>query len=297
MPILLGAQKKANWETQFYFEDALGNKDTITLGYDTDANSDYNPDFGEVNIKAVPWDSIFEARASHLEGANDHASPNVLSKKIIGSSKGRLDSEIDCSFNREALQFFVKVKHLPLKISWNQDVFNNDCISQSYITPHHLPLIIPDWFRDTLGIYNTNAFFCLGEYSEYVIQNFSEVDNSFFPYILEPKTDGKPDTIHGFLVLALPIEEAYFTPCPERVNTEDLNENNLKINVHPNPTTSSVRIDLQGAFSWRLYNVQGIGLLTGKEHEINIEALPGGMYFVEINTGKHIVTKRIVKSE
>jgi hypothetical protein len=42
LPVLLYGQKTAQWETTFYFEDAAGNRDTITLGYDEDANNTYN---------------------------------------------------------------------------------------------------------------------------------------------------------------------------------------------------------------------------------------------------------------
>jgi hypothetical protein len=57
------------YQADFYFQDAIGNRDTITIGYDTTANGEYNPQFGEINL-SQPFDSVFEVRATHRNGIN-----------------------------------------------------------------------------------------------------------------------------------------------------------------------------------------------------------------------------------
>lgn len=67
--IPIQAQKVAMFETTLYFEDAVGNMDSIRVGHDTAANSTFNTDFGEEFINA-PFDSVFEVRAAHRQGSN-----------------------------------------------------------------------------------------------------------------------------------------------------------------------------------------------------------------------------------
>ena len=60
------SQLTPEFEFQFYAEDFLGNRDTITIGYDSRA-AEYdtiNTQFGEVDITSEPFDSIFEMRVS-----------------------------------------------------------------------------------------------------------------------------------------------------------------------------------------------------------------------------------------
>jgi hypothetical protein len=47
------------------FIDAVGNTDTIVVGYDTDATDSVDVGFGELNIIDIPWDSLFDVRISN----------------------------------------------------------------------------------------------------------------------------------------------------------------------------------------------------------------------------------------
>ena len=61
LPFCLYGQQAAFFETTIYFEDAVGNIDSVVVGMDEEANFEYNPQFGEADIEA-PWDSVFEVR-------------------------------------------------------------------------------------------------------------------------------------------------------------------------------------------------------------------------------------------
>lgn len=112
---MLHGQKTAGWEIKFYFEDVVGNRDTIIVGYDRDANYTYNPDFGEVDIKDVPWDSVFEERAGHPESSIEPDA--ILSKKIIGHGEEKSPYYDNCFSGSFVIRIFAKVKYLPLTIT------------------------------------------------------------------------------------------------------------------------------------------------------------------------------------
>jgi hypothetical protein len=67
-------------QTTFYFEDAVGNRDTIVVGADRASNEEYNPQFGELDLPGS-FDSVFEVRATHKIGFNWGQPPYILSKK------------------------------------------------------------------------------------------------------------------------------------------------------------------------------------------------------------------------
>jgi len=46
------------------FTDAIGNRDTLVLGYDDNAGDSIDTIFGEKNIINTPWSNIFEVRIS-----------------------------------------------------------------------------------------------------------------------------------------------------------------------------------------------------------------------------------------
>jgi hypothetical protein len=62
-PNIFFSQEEFSFE--LYFEDALGNKDTLVLGYDPLATDSIDVAFGEVNIINQPWNSVFEVRTAN----------------------------------------------------------------------------------------------------------------------------------------------------------------------------------------------------------------------------------------
>src|SRR5690606_28427272 len=115
IPMSIYGQKTAQWETKFYFEDAIGNRDSLTIGYDTTANVVYNPEFGEENIRDVPWDSVFEVRAGRYESDRNLNLP--LSKTLV--AKLFIYNSISCYLPESPIRMFVKIKHLPVTITWD----------------------------------------------------------------------------------------------------------------------------------------------------------------------------------
>ena len=48
--------------TTIYFKDAIGNVDSIEMGFDTSANDISNPNFGET-LNLSPFKEVFDVRA------------------------------------------------------------------------------------------------------------------------------------------------------------------------------------------------------------------------------------------
>ena len=294
-PFIVFGQKTAFWETKLFFEDGIGNKDSITIGHDLESNGEFNPDFGEVNIKEVPWSDLFEVRASHNEGANGHASPKVLSKKIIGSTEAVLHPTYDCLFVREPLKFFVKIKNLPLKISWNPNEHRDFCNIKNFLTPHILPQVFLEWYKDTSGLAHPSKYACLANDHQYLISDFFAVDNDFFEFLLENNNIGGFDTIHGFFIGFL-TRSSSNSPCSETVDVLEVLAQDLALKMFPNPTSNIINLESTETLKWELFDFQGRLIRSGQELIINIEDFKNGLYFLKVKINDITITKKIVKS-
>lgn len=294
-PLFILGQKTAFWETKLFFEDGIGNKDSITIGHDLDSNGDFNPDFGEVNIKEVPWNNVFEVRASHNEGANGHSSPKVLSKKIIGSTEAGLHPTHNCLFVREPLKFFVKVKNLPLTIRWNTNDHKDFCNVKNFITPHILPQVFIQWYKDTSGLAHPSKYACLANDNQYVISDFSKVDNDFFEFLLEPNNIGGFDTIHGFFIGFL-TKSASNSPCFGTVNVLNVLAQELALKLFPNPSSNFINLESNESLKWELFDLQGRLLKVGEGLIIDLQDFNDGLYILKTKINDITVTKKIVKS-
>ena len=127
LPIITSAQE---FSFELYFEDALGNRDTLVLGYDPLATDSIDVAFGEENIIAQPWDSVFEVRIGDKRYSETNPNWNTensfLSKKQIVSSY--CESIYNTSFPL-TLQFYTS--NFPVKLSWDKSLFADTCLTFS----------------------------------------------------------------------------------------------------------------------------------------------------------------------
>jgi len=72
----LYAQNTPYFDMVLYFEDAVGNRDSVSFGYDQDASSNLDIEWGEEEITA-PFDAIFEVRI---------AEPTINAEKLPRSA-------------------------------------------------------------------------------------------------------------------------------------------------------------------------------------------------------------------
>jgi|SRR5690554_194582 len=126
----LFAQQTPEFEFQLYFEDAAGNKDTITLGYDVNATDSIDTSFDEVDIVNLPWENGLDVRIG-----KSRFLPNTeyLSKRQILAPF--CDPNIVNQFvtSEEATIHFYTLNY-PISIKWNKSLFENEsCIRKSII--------------------------------------------------------------------------------------------------------------------------------------------------------------------
>ena len=294
IPMSIYGQKTAQWETKFYFEDAVGNRDSLTVGYDTTANVVYNPDFGEENIREVPWDSVFEVRAGRQESdrnPNLPLSKTLVAKLFTGISDGR------CYFSESPVRMFVKIKHLPVTITWDSTHYQGYCNGGSYLAPHEMgSLFLNWWFTDTAVWWpKPPEFACLSTQSSYVLHSFTETTKIWVNYLLDQNTDGSVDTIYAVNFYGWFPEYDEFSPCRKKVSVQDVQAQDVELKVYPNPAQTMVYIESQDRLRWTLKDIQGRQRLAGVDPWLDISDLQEGVYFLTIYIGDRIITKKIIK--
>lgn len=117
-----------------YFEDAVGNKDTLILGYDPAATDGINLQFGEENILYDPFIKDLDVRASDFSLMHWQPDCNCYMWSDSFLTKKHITPKI-CNIAEfpPPGNIYIYCKHFPLKISWDP-VFNDDCNKYSFIT-------------------------------------------------------------------------------------------------------------------------------------------------------------------
>ena len=135
---LASAQQQPQFIMPVWFEDAMGNRDTIWVGGDPTASYDnINSQFGEVEILA-PFDSVFEVRAVH--GFDD----DWKTSKIIVEGT---DSPGGCILPAHT-RLMIHAKYLPVTISWDTTYLldNYPCNINTVLTPDQLVFLLQNWY-------------------------------------------------------------------------------------------------------------------------------------------------------
>ncbi|TAK32830.1 MAG: T9SS type A sorting domain-containing protein [Saprospiraceae bacterium] len=271
-----------------WFEDAVGNKDTIWVGGDPSASSqNLNPQFGEVAIDS-PFDSIFEVRAVH-----DDDQDWVTSKVIIEHH----DSPGQCYLPHSRIM--INSKNQPVKISWDtmQLITNYPCNINTFLSPDVYIFVLQHW-------YEARIIYCM------MTRSFIEVD---FDYSEYPGIDPSELLNHNFGVEGQGIKNLpglwfagrwdapyCYTLLPTIENKDDAE---APVSITPNPVKNIATIyssSYQTIEEIKIYNAAGQFLSTYKaddaHYELSLNNYRPGLYFikVEFDNGKSYCSK-IVK--
>lgn len=140
LPLYLTAQEEFSF--QIFFEDALGNRDTITVGYDENATYAIDTAFGEEDIISLPWVNPCEVRIT------DFPKTFHTKKQIFPNHCGENWG------NWYPMAIHVKNPQFPLTISWDYTIFQNECIIGTVFAnvPLHLWY---DLYRNNFFMKNT----------------------------------------------------------------------------------------------------------------------------------------------
>ena len=255
--ILLKFSSGQEFEFVLYFEDVLGNRDTLSLGYDANATTGIDISFGEKDIFYEEWDDTLEVRIFNNRYSDFFDS-------LISATKRQFNpNQCTNTSNPYISSIGMKCKHYPLKLSWNRNLFNNDCLKNSLVT---------DWYP--------GAWFDSSHGGEQGPFYFKEADSCLFTHTTHKYYSKE----HGTLDL-LYITLANSFQSHTYIKHEDFID--PIVSVYPNPTSDKLYINTTNTLSIEsieIFDINGkscIKKLNSKQ--IDLKALPDGIYLYRIS--------------
>lgn len=293
----LGAQANDSilYKLTFYFEDAIGNRDTIYVGGSPYVNGDeVIPAFGEINLVDVPFDSVFEVRvtnATNLYTFGD--SVKYIGKKRILQYALTDFGSFPCDWNGGIgeFAFVANVANPPLTISWDSQKFRQEenigCLMSTNIVNSFVGVIIDGWWNGDFppGI----DYACVGSTSSisfYPFNTPSGLDLDWLTYARLPVEGSSfaKDTLPAYY-LNFVYSGGPPPPCNTIVDTDEQAPPDSE-RIFPNPTSGLLRFSVSrpGAF-FTVFTTDGRKILTipiDAEGQVNVRNLSPGLYFYRI---------------
>lgn len=277
----LSAQTTPEFSFTLYVTDAIGNRDSIILGYDATATDTADATFGDTNIASTPIDSILELRVTGLFSPLDYQSRKAIFKYSC-------DGSISMNDARNVDYLLIRAKEFPITFSWDIQQFqgaNNACHRGSFIVSSNIMmqyanLNVPSTFNTVLsrsGSYATN-------YAA-----------SYIDYTTTTLNNGRVDTVFlmpfGFLDTAIQV---------------GIQESRLaeSLVVYPNPAKTYAEVVVPTASgkiaAIHVFDVQGqqVSLpfsVSDERVSLNTSELAAGFYFCRLHTDRKTYQFRFVK--
>lgn len=277
IPFWSYAQEEFSFE--LYFEDAIGNKDTLVLGYDPLATDSIDSSFGEVDIINQQWDSIFEVRAGD-DYSFWHPSGGMIPAPLYQSKKQIIDKSCDFDYD---ITININVKHFPFKIYWDTTLFTTDsCRLASILTG------TPEEQTDVYEApeaYLSNRYFGVGTgFTDTVIIDSITANNDLRYY-----SNNSEEIFVFWLAFANPLNIS-----PNSVG--ELNHKSLRI--YPNPSNQFIIIqdDFPIDQNFLIHNNSGKLVKKGPllNGQIAVSDLPSGMFYLTIKTNQDIYRSKVI---
>lgn len=257
-----------SFEIPIYFEDSVGNKDSIVLGYNELASYGIDPNFGEIDLIDSVYADDFEVRAAiYGYSAELGVLPRIIESKkmIIGYIC------FDSTYFNEANSFMIVIKsqNWPISITWDKSSFKEQC--------NHMDIIdctAGGWFD-----------ICIGGHP-YLLLEMNHKDTATY-YDTEFKTEANGDTLGALFF-------SFFSDFGSNVS---LVQNNNIISVNPNPTSGQFHIsyplteddkiiitDLSGKSIPYKQSLQEIDLLSAAEgiYLLTLRLDKGGTFIAKV---------------
>jgi len=265
-----------------YVEDAIGNRDSVIVGYDEDATDGEDPAFGELDIEDIPFNGALDVRVVNYDY---QLSPDVLYPEnlIFFQSKIQIVKK-DCSFYQGPFPppgVGIKADNYPITITWDSTAFEELCTTQSVFTDWHPG----GWFDASDGSLTKEN---LKNTSQVIIEKHF-AHSSYL-------TDNL-DTVKLFFI--------GFIPDPTIVDVKNINKEEINFSISPNPTSHSFFIKNKTSTNTenqiQLFDLNGkmmieknIHLLQNQNIEIETTHLSAGIYFLKISNEEYSKIQKIV---
>ena len=267
----LSAQQAPQFTMPIWFEDAIGNRDTIWVGTDVAASSQQiNPQFGEVELTA-PFDSVFEVRGVHGDD------PQWRTSKIIIEYT---DSGGWCLLPGHT-RIMIHALHWPVKISWDTMLLKQiaPCHENIILTPFATPSLMQYWYETPVPMY------CM-MVREHVYESFGYDDHFYAFHLLQQSfmvAGQGMQTVNGLYYTGF-----YDAPhCYTTLSDSPAQRLSGRLRIFPNPATDILQLDIEHpaeALSMSILDAtSGKALLWRTEAGKggwDISALPAGLYLL-----------------
>lgn len=287
------------FQTIIYVEDAVGNRDSVVVGFDTLATTGIDAIFGEEEITA-PFDSILEMRVGTFLGFER----DQTSKKIIEPSEPvyPLSTSQGCYAGLPSF-IYIWAKHQPVTVTWDKDQFLNDiCIRGSLLSNHWADEVTDPYDWEALP---QNVYYCMGGLETWTIDisesaiTLAEVNR---PVEIEKEVEGMGiQTIYGLRFFPSPTF-TFWTPCHYITDTEETPlEVRDGIELFPNPAHDFLRLNVRAEGSVQtvlIWSIQGqlLKICDVADGKIDLTSLVQGIYVLTIETADgSVYSKRIIK--
>jgi hypothetical protein len=275
------------------FEDAFGNRDTVFIGYDPSGNRDVIlPEFGELNIAHIPFDSLFDVRITNQSDINSGESTADLfhtKRKIILSP--------DLFYYWPQINVDIRAEHWPVKASWNPAMFDNLQHEGTLFTAVH-PMGWWDviWYPYWWGNSNFEKVIMLQNHEITFTPNYPE---NWYDY-----PEGESLVFYADDA-GRPIATYFVVFGDSTLITVGVSEQLVgkTITVYPNPATTNTWLHLPEnipltAMQVELYSPTGRLLYraqpTSQSHKIEVVHLPRGLYLVRVWDGERWLVEKLV---
>lgn len=283
LPLLGWAQAIPEFQFTLYAEDTLGHRDSIVLGFDPSAQGwGLNPQFGEVDITQVPFDSVFELRAH-----TDFSHSSTHSKVRI--TEFHCDNPYPFPYT-SFIGISIRSRHSPIRFYWDQSLFQDTC--KDWIVMSDATAWQFDSYLDTF------AHSILSQTGEFVIERPGQ-GSSISSY----------NAFHngGGFAPVYPVYLYFWSDSLlNRTSSTRQRYPDLTAKVFPNPAREYVQVELPDAFeqarTFQLYNAAGQVVLTQAITDYNFEVavsqLPPGWYaYTAINAKGYTLRGKLILTE
>lgn len=274
------------FSTPIYFEDGVGNRDTVTVGYDF-AQPGLTVAGGPTNLLNTPWDSVFEVRVYQRSANIRHEYKNITTWYSGGwTTSGEFHGGVPTLY----LKF--NIRHLPLKITLPlAGRQNNRCVQETYIDVGYY------WFAVTPPTqcpHVMNNVDTVSEYfstSGYLCNNpNSPLTNDFYAFTVDSIEGGGVDSLREiYLFMNTP---QWFVGNEEVALEEG--------GIYPNPSSGSFVLDFGDLSSatYQIHDALGRLVVSGQyQSQLQLSLEQPGLYFVSVrdeDTGALRTSKLVI---
>jgi len=263
------AQFVPDFEFYLYLTDAVGNRDSVLVGYANNTNISFS-DYG-TEYTGIPFKDTLELRFTGWDN------PSRSWKKGY--------DYWDCAPDQQTFGMGITFSCMypPVELSWDASLFQDNCRDNSVITTNNMQLVHPH-FDDALHITMSSQGF---------MSLFLDTSDLYrYPATIYPNQtmqSGATDTL--FFVFMT------FANDSLTINVDKTQDAGVKIYPTLAQSFVNVSIDAPESPEVLIYNLNG-QLLQRKENDwqqLDISHLAAGVYVVEVRNGKSKYREKIIK--